>query len=175
MNNKEELRKKYLKIRKEIENKEIRDSGIFQRITELPEYKESKLILTYVSLEDEVDTIKLIEYSLQRGKQVAVPKCEGSSINFYYINSIEELKEGCFKVKEPQNSNRVINFDNSICIIPGVSFDKQKNRIGYGKGYYDRFFQKYEGVKIGLTYNECICDKLDVNEYDKKVDQVIYC
>ena len=80
--NKKELRKKYLNIRKEIRNKEIKDNSIFQKIIDLPEYKNSNLVLSYVSLNDEVDTIRLIKYSLEKGKKVAIPKCEGEIINF---------------------------------------------------------------------------------------------
>ena len=70
-------------------------------------------------MKKEVDTIKLIEYSLENEKQVAVPKCEGDIIRFYQIKSIEELKEGPFGILEPDNNNLVTNFKNSICIVPG--------------------------------------------------------
>lgn len=169
------LREKYLKIRKEIKDihKKKYDNRIFEKVINLLEYKECKLVLTYVSLSDEVDTIKLIEYSLKNGKQVAVPKCEGNIINFYNIKSIQDLKQGYFGLLEPENKNVVTNFENSICIVPGACFDKERNRIGYGKGYYDKFLMNYEGTKIGLTYKECICDKIDTDKYDIKMDRII--
>ena len=170
---KKELRKRCLEIRKNIKNKENKDKEIYNKIINLKEYKKSKLVLTYVSLKDEVDTIELIKYSLILGKQVAVPKCEGNIINFYYINSIKELKEGTFKVLEPNNNNLVTNFENSICIVPGVYFDKENNRIGYGKGFYDKFLQNYKGIKIGLNYKECLCDRIDTDKYDVKMNKVI--
>lgn len=120
-----------------------------------------------------MDTIKLIEYSLEIEKQVAVPKCEGDIIRFYQIKSIEELKEGAFGVLEPDNNNLVTNFENSICFVPGVCFDKENNRLGYGKGYYDRFLSNYEELKIGLAYKECLCDKIEVDKYDVKLDKII--
>ena len=84
--NKQILRKKYIDIRKGINSldKNKYDNEIFKKVIDLKEYKESKLILTYVSFKDEVDTIKFIEYSLNIGKKVAVPKCEGNIIAFYY-------------------------------------------------------------------------------------------
>ena len=129
--------------------------------------------MTYVSLKNEVDTIKLIKHSLEREKKVAVPKCEGNYIVFYYINNLEDLKEGSFNILEPKANQMVKDFNNSICIVPGIAFDKQNNRIGYGKGFYDRFLKDYKGIKIGLTYKECICDKIDVDENDVKMDKVI--
>ena len=171
--NKKELREKYLNIRKEICDKENKNSNIFQKVIDMEEYKKSNLVLSYVSLGDEVDTIGLIKYSLKCGKQVAIPKCEGEIINFYYINSLDELNKGSFDILEPQNENKVKSFENGICIVPGVAFDKSNNRIGYGKGYYDRFLQNYNGIKIGLTYKECICEKIDIDKYDVKLDKII--
>ncbi len=170
------LRGRYLKTREIIcyGNKEKYDKEIFKQIIDLPEYKESDLVLTYIPIRDEVDTLKLIEQSFKDGKKVAAPKCEGDIINFYYINSLDELKKGYYGLMEPANNNIVSDFKNSICIVPGVAFDKENYRIGYGKGYYDRFLSTYNGPSIGLTYKECICDKIDIEEHDMKVDKVIF-
>lgn len=171
--NKQILRNKYKEIRKTIKDKEKQDKIIFNKVINLEEYKKSNLILTYVSLKDEVDTIKLIEYSLKIYKNVAVPKCEGDEIVFYYINSLEDLEERSFGILESRTNERVNNFNNSICIVPGIAFDKQNNRIGYGRGFYDRFLENYNGLKVGLTYKECICDEIDADENDIKMD-IIY-
>ena len=132
--NKEVLRKKYFNIRRDIGilNKSKHDKEIFKKTTNLEEYLGSCLVLTYVSLNDEVDTKELIEYSLKIGKKVAVPKCIGKEMKFYLINSLSELKKGYFRILEPTNENIVKDFKNSICIIPGVCFDNEGNRIGYG-------------------------------------------
>lgn len=171
--NKQILRNKYKEIRKNIKNKEALDNKIFNKIIELKEYKESKMILIYVSLKDEVDTFKLIEHSLRIGKKVAVPKCEGDNIVFYNINTLSDLQEGSFRILEPKTNEIINDFSDSICIIPGIAFDKENNRIGYGRGFYDRFLEKYDGTKIGLTYAECICDRIDYEINDIKMDIVI--
>ncbi len=174
--NKEVLREKYLNIRKNIneENKQKYDNYIFNRVINLEEYKESKLVLIYVSLKYEVDTFNLINYSLNKNKKVAVPKCEENDIIFYEIKSLKDLEEGNFGILEPKVNKPITDFNNSICIVPGVAFDKQNNRIGYGKGFYDRFLKNYEGTKIGLTYKECICDKIDSDINDIKMDKIIF-
>lgn len=167
------LRNKYKEIRKNIKNRELLDDIIFNKIIELKEYKQSYLILIYVSLNDEVDTFKLIEHSLKIGKRVAVPKCEGDNIVFYNINKLSDLEEGRFRILEPRTNEVIDNFSDSICIIPGVAFDKESNRIGYGRGFYDRFLERYNGTKIGLAYAECICGKIDADTNDIKMDIVI--
>ena len=171
--NKKILRNKYKQIRKSILNIEEQDDIIFNKVINLEEYIQTNLILIYVSLKEEVDTIKLIKYSLEKGKKVAVPKCEGNNIVFYYINTLEDLEKGNFGILEPRTSQKVTDFNHSICIVPGVVFDKQNNRIGYGRGFYDRFLKNYTGIKIGLTYKECICDKIVVDDYDMKIDKII--
>lgn len=171
--NKQILRNKYKEIRKNIKNKEVLDNRIFYKVIELKEYKESKMILIYVSLKDEVDTFKLIEHSLRIGKKVAVPKCEGDNIVFYNINTLSDLQEGSFRILEPKTNEIINDFSDSICIIPGIAFDKENNRIGYGRGFYDRFLEKYDGTKIGLAYAECICDRIDSESTDIKMDIVI--
>ena len=172
--NKQILRNKYKEIRKKIKDKKEQDNVIFNKVINLEEYIKSDLILIYVSLKDEVDTIKLIKHSLGIDKKVAVPKCEGDDIVFYYISSLEELKKRSFGILEPEANKKVSDFNNSICIIPGLVFDKQNNRIGYGRGFYDRFLENYQGIKIGLTYKDCICDKIDANDNDVKMDKVIF-
>ena len=171
--NKQILRNKYLKIRKNINNKKEIDDIIFNKVISLKEYKESNLVLTYVSLKDEVDTFKLIEYSLKIGKKVAVPKCEGDIIKFYLISNLTDLKKGKFNILEPTTNKLVTNFENSICIVPGIAFDKNNNRIGYGRGFYDKFLQNYNGIKIGLAYSECICEEIDIEKTDIKMDKIV--
>ncbi len=171
--NKDILRREYKEIRANIKNKAYLDKIIFNKVINLKEYKQAKLILVYASLKDEVDTIKLIKYSLENGKKVAVPRCKGDNIVFYNINSLEELAEGKFGILEPKTSKVVGDLNNSICIVPGLVFDKEKNRVGYGKGFYDRFLENYNGTKIGLTYKECICEKIDSDKYDIKMDKII--
>ncbi len=169
------LRKKYLNIRKNIdqEDKKKYDKDIFNKLTKLKEFKNAEKILVYVSLKDEVDTIRIIDYCLKIGKKVSVPKCKGNTIEFYNINSINELKSGSFGIKEPEEKNKTVDFNSSICIVPGIAFDRNNNRLGYGKGFYDRFLEKYRFLKIGLAYKECLCEDIDVNKYDIKMDLII--
>ena len=108
------------------------------------------------------------------GKKVAVPKCIGDNLEFYYINSINDLKEGSFNIPEPTTNIKASDFQNSICITPGVVFDQKGFRIGYGKGFYDSFFKVYTGYKIGLCVRDCVVSELSIHPHDIAVDIVIF-
>ena len=178
-NYKKGLRKKYIDVRKNMNfiQKHNKNINIFNRLTAMKKYKEAKLVLTFVSKPIEVDTHKLIQNALNNGKKVAVPYCvPGTALmEFYYITSLKNLSEGAFGVLEPEpdDKNLVKNFNNSISIIPGLSFDYQGYRLGYGKGYYDRFISKYKGYNIGICYNCCMAQELPHGHYDKAVDIIV--
>ena len=169
---KKELRNKYLFIRKNVLNRQQLDEIIYQKVISHPKVKQSKTILVHVSFDDEVDTIKIIEYLLKY-KEVAVPKIENNRMNFYIINNLSELSIGTFNILEPTTRKLLTDFSNAICITPGICFSKDKYRLGYGMGYYDRFITKHHLYQIGLCYQVCLLDKLPHNDYDQKVDEII--
>ena len=92
---------------------------------------------------------------------------------FCYVTNLNELTSGKYNIPEPTNENIVTDFDNAICIVPGICYDKENYRIGYGKGYYDRFLSKNKIKTIGLCYKECMIEKIDNDKYDYKIDEVI--
>lgn len=176
---KKELRKHILLKRNSLNSDELQafSSDIFDKITNLEEFKNKKVILCYVSFNNEVDTINLIEYSLKIGKVVAVPKVEGNAMEFYRIKDFSDLKPGYFGVLEPEkNDKNVVDPDDSFMIIPGVAFDRKMNRIGYGKGFYDRFLTNYIGKRIircGICFELQLCDKIENDEFDQSLDMII--
>ncbi len=164
---------------------------ITEKILSLKEYKEADTILTYVSCRSEVITDNLILAALKEGKKVGVPKVEGDIMNFYYINSLDELEAGYFGVREPvvnPNPNTVLSNDNGIdnalvtdssgclMIVPGLAFDKDLNRIGYGKGFYDKYFQSHMDTpftKCGIAFDIQLCEKIEADPYDQPLDMLI--
>ena len=169
---KEELRQKYLLIRKNIKNKDKKDKDIFNKVIKNPKIKSSNLILIYVSKKEEVDTINIINYFL-KSKQIAVPKIENNIMNFYYIKSLNDLKKGSFNVLEPITKDKVTDFNNCISITPGICFSKDNYRIGYGKGYYDKFYEDNNIYSIGLCYKECLLNKIPKDKGDIPVNEII--
>ncbi len=170
---KNELRKKYLLVRKNISNKTVKDQNILNKVLSNNKIKEAKVILCYVSNSEEVDTINLI-IELLKTKVIAVPKIEDKKMNFYIIKSIQELKEGYYGILEPISINLLTDYSSSVSITPGICFDYDGYRLGYGKGFYDYFYSLHPHLyKIGLCYKECLLDKINREKFDVKVDEII--
>lgn len=169
---KEFLRKKYKEKRDNIKNKVTKDNLIYQKVINNKDILSSKTLLIYISINSEVDTTKIINYFLNT-KNIAVPKIIDNDMFFCYVTNLNELTSGKYNIPEPTNENIVTDFDNSICIVPGICYDKENYRVGYGKGYYDRFLSKNKIKTIGLCYKECMIEKIDNDKYDYKIDEVI--
>lgn len=170
---KQELRIKYRNIRKNIKFKKLKDFIIFLKLITNKKIRKSKIILTYVSTKEEIDTILFIKYFLNK-KIIATPKVVGDEINFYIINSFNDLKLGNYNILESFTNNKITNLKDCVCITPGICFSKDKYRIGYGKGFYDKFFSKNNVYSIGLCYKKCIIDSIPIDKFDKQVDKLIY-
>ena len=177
---KTELRKKYKQIRREMPEsvKKNRDKSIFFKLVNLEAYKKSRIVLTYVSTEIEVDTMEFIEYALKDNKIVAVPKCVDGTRDmiFYIIKSIDDLKPGAFSVLEPVPEKcRVLReFDGAFCIVPALVYDRYGYRLGYGKGYYDRFLSAHPNMhRVGIGYCCCTVTKLIHGRFDVSVNTLV--
>ena len=177
---KKQLRKKYIDLRNIILDKELKSEIIEKRILQNEYFKNSRIISFYVSLPNEVGTIKLINESLELGKIVVVPKViNKSDMNFYKINSLDDLT--CisrYNIREPKDIKNNIVLPNLIdlFIVPGICFDKNKNRLGYGCGYYDRYLMKCpNSYKIGIAFNDQILlsDYIKSEDTDIKLDEII--
>lgn len=157
--------------------KQSLDRKIKNKLLNLWAVREAEVVLCYVSTDIEVDTKELINALFQMGKRVAVPRCEGgkSEMNFYFIDSLSQLSPGSFGVEEPASirENLVTDTQNSVCIVPAFMFDRNGYRLGYGKGYYDRYLSGYEGTSVGICYTENLQQKLYHGKYDRSVDLVV--
>ena len=153
------------------------DKKICNKLLNLWAVRETETFLCYVSTDIEVDTKEFINSLLSSGKKVAVPRCEGgpSEMNFYYINSLDELSSGSFGVLEPESNKEkmLTETENTMCIVPAFMFDKSGYRLGYGKGYYDRYLSKYKGSTIGICYSQNIKDELFHGKFDRTVDMIV--
>jgi len=169
---KKQLRLKYQLIRQNIKNKDEQNTLIFQQIINNNQIKKSDLILIYLSFKDEVITQPIINY-WQNSKKIAVPKINGPEMEFYYINHSTKFKKNQFGILEPIDSQKVSNFQNSICITPGLCFDLSGNRLGYGHGFYDKFLNQNKIYSLGLCYQECLVPHLPHTKFDHKMDEII--
>lgn len=176
---KRKLRLEFKDIRRNMKKSEKskKDFAILDRLLGLSEYKNAEVVFTYVSNDIEVDTKVFIQKALLDGKTVAVPRCTEGKIEmkFYVISSLDDLEPGAFGVLEPklENSNELTKYSNAVCILPGLGFDLQGYRLGYGKGYYDRFLANFKGKNIGVCYNSCLKTLIPHGKYDKNADILI--
>lgn len=175
---KKALREKYRGIRSELSatEKEKNDAEIFNRLISFDKYIQSSTLLCFVSTDIEVDTKRLIQHALDNQKTVALPRCldKNGNMDFFVIKSFDDLEQAFFGLLEPKKScERLVDYSNSACILPGFAFDRQGFRIGYGKGYYDRFLKSYIGVKIGVCYNCCMANELPHGRFDIAADYIV--
>ena len=177
-NAKIQLRKQYRQHRNSLSKKlqQQYSSVITQKILDSALYQNSDTLFLYVSMNDEVDTLKLIEYALSDGKKVAVPYCiaENRKMEFYYIRSLQDLHKGYFGVSEPSPEicEKVCS-KHGLIIVPALGFDAKGYRMGYGMGYYDRYLTDFVGEKIGICYSCCFRKCMIHDRFDKRVNYII--
>ena len=176
---KNELRSKCKQLRTGMsaEVKADKDRKIFERVVSSGAYRDTDIVLTYVSTAIEVDTMAIIEQAFADKKRVAVPRCiDGTrDMEFYFIKSMDDLEKGTFGVLEPapEKCVKAYAFEKALCIVPGLSFDMKGYRLGYGKGYYDRFLENYNFTKVGITYDETLVSLIPNDRYDIAVDYIV--
>ncbi len=180
MEEKKALRNQILDQRNTLSEEEVEvySSRILDRLLRLEAVMTASEVFTYVSLGSEVDTFGLILSSLLSGKKVYCPKIiEKGIMKFYRITSLEQLVPGKYDILEPVSDEEGVIYGNhQVMVLPGVAFDSNLNRIGYGGGYYDRYLSIYDKSgckKIALAYELQMVESLPVEEHDKKVDLIV--
>lgn len=148
---------------------------IKNKLFALKEFKKAKGILFYCSFSSEVITFAMIEEALSAGKKVFLPLCAGRTLEARQIQSINDVSPGYVGILEPKPGTRIVDpKEIDLVIVPGVCFDAKGFRIGYGKGFYDRFLKNLPDVaKVGLSYDLQIVSNLEHESHDIPVDKVI--
>lgn len=181
---KKKIRSAYLEKRNQMEpeKRAAASKRISGWVVANKRYKAAKTVFVYASYKSEVETKELIQGALCQGKRVAVPKVNGEEMDFYEITSWEELFPGYQGILEPQTLGKepVVPADSDVMLLPGAVFDRQGNRIGYGGGYYDRYWNRIHGTYGKEPYLMALsfaCQispkKLPAEEHDKKMDCIL--
>lgn len=175
--NKQELRKE-LKKRRDALLQDVRETysrQICQNLLDLPMVKETDIIYAYSATRSEVSLQILIEDALERHSRIGMPKVFGDAMDFYVIRQLLDLKKGAFGILEPQADEKDLLTDNrGICLVPGLGFDAAGGRIGYGKGYYDRYLQAFPGlIRIGCCFEEQLVEKIPKEAQDISMDYLM--
>lgn len=181
MLSKQEIRKEMLEKRSRLTPEEV-DAGGLQLLERLQAggYLQAvKTAFVYVSAKGEVSTFPLISYLLARGVQVCVPKTfKNGYMEAHVIRSAEtDLQPGAYGIPEPVGGCKAATENIDLVLVPGVAFDKCGNRIGYGAGYYDRFFGEQllsESVKkVAACYDFQMVERIPVEDTDRPMDAVV--
>ncbi len=176
---KAELREQLLNRREAIPQKEYQrtSSAIVRRLQELPEYVEAETIHCYVSMNSrrEVDTRGLIKEMLSQDKSVAVPvtNFDDGTLTHIHLTSFELLEKNKWGVLEPASGDQFAAEEMELVIVPMVGGDRQGNRLGYGKGFYDRFLSNVSCPKIGLLFERNVVEEIPVDKHDIPLDKII--
>jgi 5-formyltetrahydrofolate cyclo-ligase len=138
-------------------------------------YKNAKTIYGYLPYNQEVRTVPMLERAIREGKRVAVPKVIGENMKFIYLTDMSQVEKGYAGIPEPLADGPVAQDPTALVLMPGLAFDPQGHRIGYGGGFYDRFLaQEPNHPTLALCYDFQMVDKLETEEFDIPVDTVLW-
>ena len=180
MSTKKELRKIVFARRKEATDAEIEEKSrrLFARVTEMPAYAEAKRVFCYADYNHEVMTGAFMEQCWKDGKEVAVPRVNGDVMNFYSITSADQLSPGCKGIPEPLDNpekgydsekHLADDWEDAFFIIPGVAFDAQRHRCGYGGGFYDKYKEQHRNhTTVAVAFDFQVLEEVPADEYDIK-------
>ena len=170
-----QIRSEYKKIRNSLTAGQVKEWSdiIISHLISSELFQQAEEIYFYYPLCNEVNLLPAAARALKLGKRVGFPRTEGEVIRFYQVKDLSDFKEGCFHVMEPV-SVRALTAERPLILTPGLVFDDKKNRMGYGKGYYDRYFATFpEAVKVGIAYELQIARSIPVDEYDIAMDYIL--
>ena len=171
------LRKKYSSQRSSIPDEYHHDASekIATLFLESDAYRKSEAVLMYMSINREVRTRALVDRILADGKRLALPVCfDNGRMTFRYITSRDMLVKGKFSAPEPDDTCEEYKGNiPTVCIIPAIAFDRKGYRLGYGKGYYDRYLSRFNVTRVGFCFEELVVDSLPHGRYDAACDLVI--
>lgn len=172
MENKISLRKRFLQIRDSVPKDQLVaiNSKIIQQILSLNQYKNSKTIALYTANGSEVDLKRLIINAITH-KEVLIP-VTNSHIEFYKFTTFEDLKPAKYGILEPVTRFHP-SADPDFIIIPGIAFDNNRNRLGYGKGYYDKYLKNSKAFRVGVCFDCQIASSIPEESHDVRMDIVI--
>lgn len=150
-------------------------SRINQSLVDFPIFKQAKTVLFYAAVHREVQLDPAIRAAQQYGKRVVFPRVVGEELKLYHVSDVsEDLKLGYTNIPEPKTSlPEIKSTELDLILVPGIVFDPEGNRIGYGKGHFDRFLEDLSAAKIGVAYDFQLVDLIPAEEHDVKMDYVL--
>lgn len=138
-------------------------------------YRNAKTIYGYLPYNQEVRTVPMLQRALEDGKKVAVPKVYGEEMRFIYLTDLSKVELGYCGIPEPVEDGPVADDPTALVLMPGLAFDREGHRIGYGGGFYDKFLAAEPGhPTLALCYGFQMVEELPTEEFDIPVDCVLW-
>ncbi len=176
---KTEIRQSALKARRSLPKQNVHalSEEVKEKVVSLPAFARAKVVACYVSKDDEVQTMSIIQTALSKGKRVIVPRVDPASadLQFKEIRSLAELSPGHFHIMEPAPHSEELPISSAdLVLVPVIAWDEEGHRVGYGKGYYDRALKSREGaVAVGLAFESQRFDAVPQGPTDASLDMVV--
>lgn len=178
------IRKEILSKRAAMTTEEVmeKSSTIIRCLMDRKAYQDATDILAYVDFQNEVMTKEFIVNAILQGKNIFCPVIKNNEMDFYKINSLDDLEAGYFGILEPRTCDDMQKYKpqnqiasnyqaNTLMIMPGVAFDEKKDRIGYGKGYYDRYLATHSGFYIiAVCFELQMTENIEAQTHDRRPD-----
>ena len=175
--NKKELRRTIRERKRSMTEAEIREKSeaLAKLFLDSTEYRSARSIYGYLPYNQEVRTVPMLEQALLDGKRVAVPKCYGEEMRFIWMDDLSKVEKGYAGIPEPVADGPVADDETALVLMPGMAFDREGHRIGYGGGFYDKFLAREQNhPKLALCYDFQMVDHLETEEFDIPVDKVLW-
>ena len=171
-------RKEFLQKRLSLtEEKRLKtDTALCRTIIELEEFKNCDTVLLYHPTRNEADLLEVAKTALSLKKRVAFPisLVDTCTLDFRLVAALEELSASTYGICEPPcSASKAVFTESTLCIVPALAYDVRGYRLGYGKGYYDRFLKNFKGVSLGAINADFLCKELPINDTDIAVNIVI--
>ena len=175
---KDEIRAEYSARRASMDpaEKKRRDDAICRAATALASFRYAESVLLYAATENEIQIRAIAEEALARGKKIAFPRCdkEAHTMQYHIVSSLDELAQDSYGILEPPPTNPIYDPENdlgsAVCFVPGLVYDKAGYRLGYGKGFYDRYLSHFSGCTLGVVYSDYILPTVPRGRFDVSVD-----
>lgn len=153
--------------------------GASQRLAELffasEQYQKASTVYGYLPYNQEVRTVPMLEQAIRDGKRVAVPKVYGDEMRFIYLDDLSAVEKGYAGIPEPIADGPIADDPTALVLMPGLAFDREGHRIGYGGGFYDKFLAaEPDHPTLALCYEFQMLEHLQTEEFDVPVDCVLW-
>ena len=166
---KRQARLELAKIRADIYDKDEYSKSLCDGIAMLKDYEDADILLLYFPTRSEPDLTALAEIAWRDGKQLAFPisRTDSLTLDFRIVSSLDEMSSGAYGISEPrENAPRAALTERTLCVVPALAVDRDGYRLGYGKGYYDRFLSSFVGRSLVAIHSSLVCERLPRNDTD---------